>query len=74
MLLNCGFNFKSESFRRLGVAYNNSDFMLHKILRFCRDRSFQIQANIKMFSALIHKLMYRFVNAVANLKIYLLLR
>ena len=34
------YNFKSESFRRLRVAYNDSYRMLHKIPRFCSARPF----------------------------------
>ena len=35
--------------------------MLNEILRFCSARSFQIQANVEIFNAFVHKLMYRFV-------------
>ena len=60
-------DFKSESFRRLRLAYDNYR-TFHKIIRFCKVCPFQIQANIKRFNTLIRKLMYHFVERTRQSK------
>ena len=54
-------NFKSESFRRSWVSFNDSYCMLHKIPCIFSARFLQIQVYIEIFNALIRKMMRRFV-------------
>ena len=65
--------FKSKSFQKLHVVYNNSYRIAHKIPCSCSACPFQIQANNESFNALIRKLMIVLLNAVAHLKTHLLL-
>ena len=55
-------NYRSDTFRKLRVAYNDSYRILHNLPRYVSARECQVSAHVTTFSALIRKSLFSFVS------------
>ena len=55
-------NYRSDTFRKLRVAYNDSYRILHDLPRYVSARECQVSAHVTTFSALIRKSLFLFVS------------
>ena len=55
-------NYRSDTFRKLRVAYNDSYRILHDLPRYVSARECQVSAHVTTFSALIRKSLFSFVS------------
>ena len=55
-------NYRSDTFRKLRVAYNDSYRILHNLPRYVSARECQVSAHVTTFSALIRKSFFSFVS------------